>query len=472
MFEIMRKKFILRDYQLEAVEKGLELFLDNKRRGKPEITVAPTGSGKSLIIGNLVEQLKKKKPEAQVLIFQPSAEILHQNKAKLENYGFCPSIYSASGGGKRISDITLATIGSVIKNIKLFTKFTHIIIDECHLVNPVGGMYKEFLNSMLNVWCLGLSATPWRMSNNSMNTVSKILLRTRPRIFKKFNYIVQNKKMWEDGYLSPIQYVYKSNYNTSQIKINTTGRDYDQDSLKEYNRSQSLTTTIYEAIKEFKERKHILVFTSFVDEAEIIAKELNEIGIKASCVSSRNKKSERKQILRDFKSGEIKVVVNAKLLTIGYDFPELDCIIDAAPTLSLALHNQKIGRGVRIAPNKTNLLYLDVVRNSKKFGDVSRYELREEDTGWRMCFNNQYLTGVDVRTGEDCRARKKPKIKNIYHTITFGKYKGKKITDESIPISYMEWVIDKFDNGNIRKAFKVEVFRRKNKDVLDDEILF
>lgn len=472
MFEVINEKFKLRDYQLEAVEKGLAFFFDRKKRGKSEIIVAPTGSGKSLIIGSLVDELKKKKPDAFVLIFQPSAEILHQNRAKLESYGFYPSIYSASGGDKSISDITLATIGSVIKNIKLFMKFTHIIIDECHLVNPKGGMYKEFLSNLLNVWCLGLTATPWRMSNNSWFTTSKILLRTRPRIFKKFNYIVQNNKLWNDGYLSPILYAYRSDYNTSQIKINTTGRDFDMDSLKEYNKSFSLTKIIHEVVCEFKEKNHILVFTSFVDEAEKIANELNEIGINSRCISARNKKSERRQILRDFKSGEIKVVVNAKLLTTGYDFPELDCIIDGAPTLSLALYNQKIGRGVRIAKDKKNLLYVDVVKNSKKFGDVSKYELREEDTGWRVCFNNQYLTGTDVRTGEDCRARKKPKIKTIYHTITFGKYNGQKLTNEAVPTSYMSWIVDNFDNGHIKKAFEGELFRRTNKKKIDDEIPF
>ena len=59
----------------------------------------PTGAGKSLVIADIAHRL-----DGNVLVFQPSKEILEQNYAKLKSYGVedC-SIYSASFNSKEIN---------------------------------------------------------------------------------------------------------------------------------------------------------------------------------------------------------------------------------------------------------------------------------------------------------------------------------------------------------------------------------
>ena len=65
----------LRDYQRQAVDVAVNFFqTGNKKNG---IIVLPTGAGKSLVIANIAYRL-----DAPVLIFQPSKEILEQNKAE------------------------------------------------------------------------------------------------------------------------------------------------------------------------------------------------------------------------------------------------------------------------------------------------------------------------------------------------------------------------------------------------------
>ena len=154
--------FQLRTYQTEAVEASVE-FLRNPRK-KNGILVLPTGSGKSLVIANIVAQL-----DAPCLIFQPSKEILEQNLAKFHAYGFRPSVYSASMNRKSVGEITLATIGSVSgvsgKKVTregkahLFQDFPYIIVDECHLVSAKDGQYKEFFEEV-SARMIGLTATP------------------------------------------------------------------------------------------------------------------------------------------------------------------------------------------------------------------------------------------------------------------------------------------------------------------------
>ena len=147
----------LRDYQQQASDAAIRFFSD-KTKKRNAIEVLPTGAGKSLVIADIASRL-----EGHTLVFQPSKEILEQNYMKLCSYGVLDcSIYSASFGRKEISRVTFATIGSVKNHPELFQHFRNIIIDECHLVNPKEGMYKEFL-TMLRCKVLGLTATPYRL---------------------------------------------------------------------------------------------------------------------------------------------------------------------------------------------------------------------------------------------------------------------------------------------------------------------
>ena len=105
--------FTLRPYQSESVDRSVAFLLDPKKGNG--LLVLPTGSGKSLVIANVVQNLV-----AQTVVFQPTKEILEQNLAKFEAYGFRPAIYSAAAGEKRVGEVTLATIGSVFRKPELF----------------------------------------------------------------------------------------------------------------------------------------------------------------------------------------------------------------------------------------------------------------------------------------------------------------------------------------------------------------
>ena len=135
--------YVLRDYQQKASDAAVSFF-NNKAKKTNTIMVLPTGSGKSLIIADIASRL-----DGHTLVFQPSKEILEQNFKKLCSYGILDcSIYSASFNSKEISRITFATIGSVKSYPELFAHFKNIIVDECHLVNPIEGMYKDFFDAV------------------------------------------------------------------------------------------------------------------------------------------------------------------------------------------------------------------------------------------------------------------------------------------------------------------------------------
>ncbi len=352
-------------------------------------------SGKSLIIADIASRLK-----GHTLVFQPSREILEQNYKKLCSYGILDcSIYSASFNSKQINRITFATIGSVKSKPDLFTHFEAIIIDECHLVNPKDGMYKTFLET---VTCkvLGLTATPYRLSSSQgFGSMLKFITRTRPAIFKEVIYQVQISTLLDMGYLSKLNY-YPMNpigWNELNLKVNTTGADYTDKSVqKEYERIDfySYLVHIVQRLMSPKtggKRKGILVFTRFLKEAERLTWSIPGCAI----VSGDTPKGERERILEAFKSGEIQVVANVGVLVCGFDYPELDTIVIARPTMSLALYYQIVGRAIRPHPDKKEGWIVDLAGNINRFGKVGDLKLVDGGNGkWAVYSKGRQLTNI------------------------------------------------------------------------------
>ncbi len=357
--------------------------------------VLPTGSGKSLVIVDIASRL-----EGYALVFQPSKEILEQNFKKLCSYGILDcSIYSASFNSKEINRITFETIGSVKAHPELFTHFKNIIIDECHLVNPKEGMYKDFFESV-NCKVLGLTATPYRLSSSQeFGAMLKFITRTRPKIFSDVIYQVQISTLLDQGFLSKLNYydLRPTGWDTTNLRINTTGADYtDKSVVREYERIDfysflvSIVQRLMNPIQGGK-RKGILVFTRFLKEAERLTYSIPGCAI----VSGETPKATREMILKQFKAGEIPVVANVGVLTTGFDYPELDTIVMARPTMSLALYYQIVGRAIRPHRDKESGWIVDLCGNVKRFGKVEDLKLVEPKKGlWQVESRGRQLTNV------------------------------------------------------------------------------
>ena len=386
--------YVLRDYQQQASDKAVAFFLNPKIK-RNGLIVIPTGGGKSWILADIANRLNN-----NVLIFCPSREILIQNFEKMQK--ICPfdcAVYSASVGQKQIAKITFATIGSAINHMEEFSHFRYVLIDECHLVNPKEGMYKTFLSS-LKCKIIGLSATPYRLSSSrDFGAMLKFITRTRPCVFSEVIYQVQISTLLDMGYLARLNYyaMNPAGWDERNLKVNTTGADYtDKSVVKEYERIDfyGYLVSIVQRVMNPKsgvKRKGILVFTRFLKEAERLTWSVPGTAI----VSGETPKKERERILEAFKSGEIPVVANVGVLTTGFDYPELDTIVMARPTMSLALWYQIVGRAIRPHPSKEAGWVVDLCGNIKRFGEVKDLRLVDGGNGkWAVYSNNRQLTNV------------------------------------------------------------------------------
>lgn len=377
----------LRDYQRQAVDVAVNFFQSRDR--KNGIIVLPTGAGKSLVIASIAYRL-----DAPVLIFQPSKEILEQNYEKLCAYGVMDvGVFSASFRRKDVRKITFATIGSVKSHKDCFLSFRYVVIDECHYVNAEAGMYKDFIET-IQCKVLGLTATPYRLySSLFYGSMLRFITRTNPRIFNDVLYHVDVKTLLDRGYLANMNYYQLNVVDTSRLKVNSTGADYTDESVRRYYREIKFNDSLENIIRRLlvAGRTSILVFTRFIEEAEYAVR---NCGVSAAVVSSGTGKTDRETILRLFRQKKINVVANVGVLTTGFDFPELSTIVLARPTMSLALYYQMCGRAIRPYKDKVSWI-VDLCGNYKRFGRVDELMMRQTKPGiWAVFSGHRQLTNV------------------------------------------------------------------------------
>jgi len=377
-----------RSYQKDAISSAIDFF--HSSSDENGIQVLPTGSGKSVVIANIAKNLTGK-----TAVFQPSKEILEQNYAKYCSYGFRAGIYSASAGMKHIDDVTFATIGSVAKKHHLFSKFSNFLIDECHYLNSSDGMYADFIKSHPQAKVLGLTATPYRLRSTFEGAMLEWITTTSPRVFSKVLYHIDNKVLFDSGHLAPLDYYDINVIDRSMLQVNKMGIDFTADSLKFlYRKIDFEKVTAKWANYILSKRNNCLVFCSLLEEAYKVSRLVPGSVV----LTGETPVEERERVLAAFKSNKIRCVINVGVLTTGFDYPELESVLIARSTMSLALYYQIIGRVMRpyIFPDGTikRGWVVDLGGNISKFGKIESMEIKCERGLYSIWNDGRQLTNV------------------------------------------------------------------------------
>ena len=455
----------LRPNQTEPIKQAIGFF--NAKSPAPSLIVLPTAWGKSILTA-----FTAKETEGKLLVLQPSKELLEQNYKKYlslcgNDLEVQAGIYSASFGRRDINKITYATIGS-IKNIgKLFKQlgFKKMLIDEAHLYpREADSMLGTFLKESEITHVLGITATPIKLQQNTDlngNRFSKLQMLTskskKGNFFKNIIHVGQVQEMVELGFWSKLEYQ-TTEFDSSQLVYNSSRSEYTEESVQMSFLANDIRKQIFQELDSHPNRKHILVFVPSIQEAIEMAQQYPE----SAAIHSNLKSAERADIIDRFREGKTRCIFNVRVLSTGFDYTGIDCIIFGISTASIALYYQIVGRGTRIDAGKKDCLIIDLAGNVERFGKVEDIVF-EKDTLWRMYgTGGRLLSGLPIhelgkvtRTSlASERTAKQAKQTKLFEIMPFGKYKGEPIKD--IPADYRQWMLNKFDwhagNENLRQS--------------------
>ncbi len=282
-------------------------------------------------------------------------EVLDQAVKTFNEQGVNPSLLTAG----MVQTLTRRVDKLAVPNV--------ILVDEAH--HALAKSYQRILKQFPKAIILLFTATPHRTGRMQLDQIADDI------IVGQSIHELTNK-----GFLAPFRYFQPpGDFDSKLLKRGSTG-DFTNDSMQ-----QAMSTKIFgHIVKQYKRIANgmqAVVYTYSIDSAIKIAAEFNSEGISAVEVDGTTSKEKRDLAVRKFRDQKIKILVNVNLFTEGVDLPNVDCVIMARPTTSLALYLQFSMRCLNPRPGKTAII-IDHANNFKSFG------YPDDDRDWKQAIKS------------------------------------------------------------------------------------
>ena len=324
---------ILRPYQERVVSAAIEALAGHDNT----LCVAATGAGKTLMLAEVARQIGGKQ-----LVMQHRHELVDQNvrKFKLMNPKAKTGLWTADTKSFK-ADTTFAMVQSLMGHTEQIPKLDLLIADEAH--HCPAPSWLKIINAAKeknpDIKIVGFTATPQRADWKGLRAV-----------FSNVCATVTTTELVRLGFLVPYRtFVVDVGGSVEKLKSLKGQPDFgDQNEVAAILDQDVVSDEVVRHWREKAEGRPTVIFTSTVDHAQNIAATFNQAGIPARCVHAGMSAEERQYTLDLMTSGKIKVLSNAMILTEGWDYPPVSCVILLRRCSAKSTMIQMAGRGLRI----------------------------------------------------------------------------------------------------------------------------
>jgi len=397
--------FILRDYQIPAVDKSVKV-----QRG---IIKAATGSGKTAIAAGIMQKLGLK----GTLFLAMSGDLVLQAKDEFARFlrvnGKPPVIGQIGSGVCDIQDITVCTVQSLCTAFDIkYTKaddddkttneiseeilqkkedIRNLIVDSrCIFFDEVQhaacDTVRDIMKKALNArYRYGMSASPWRDDGADLFIDSH---------FGKSIVDISASYLIRKGYLvKPTIYF---------IKIETPDGTYSnyQTIYKNYIVNNAPRNKIMAELAKSHEAKGetVLILVQQINHGKMLEKMIEG----SIFISGNMPAKKRKIVLDEIRENKRKVVIATSLFDEGIDIKRLNCLIMGSSGKSSTRALQRIGRVLRPFDGKDHATIYDFMDTAKYLSSHARarkkiyktedeFEIKEMKIGdWNERKNNMW----------------------------------------------------------------------------------
>lgn len=367
----------LRPYQQDVKDKIFTLWKSEKN----VMLQMPTGAGKTILFSSVINDIIKV-PDSKILIIAHRKELLEQISSHLSKYNIEHGIISSNRKRCLEKRVQVASIQTLThKNNEEITKSfvpNFIVIDEAH--HTLAKTYDQLWKLYPLSWKLGVTATPCRINGAPFTNHFSELISS-----------LSVKELIEKGFLSDYTF-YTENPDSDlskailSIKKKSSTGDYRINDLLQNLNVERHVKKLVLSYSTYANGLKGIVYCISIEHAHNICEAYKNIGVVAEYIDSKTPKTEREQIVQDFKDGKIQVLVNVDIFSEGFDCPDVEFIQMARPTWSLSKYMQQVGRGLRTSLGKDKTIILD------NAGMYARFGLPSDTRLWNATF-----AGVDFR---------------------------------------------------------------------------
>jgi DNA repair protein RadD len=352
---------ILRPYQQKIIEDTRHAFLTHRS----VLIQSPTGSGKTATTAEMLRLASLKGKRSWFIVHR--MELVKQSAIAFHNAGIKVGIVAAGFPEAKKMPVQVCSIQTLARRHTKLQKPDFICWDECHHI--AASSYEKIYSAYKDQYHIGLTATPARTDGSGLD--------------KFFSHMVRGPEVsWliDNGYLSKYRLFAPSAIKTDGM--HTKMGDFVKSELTLAADKPSITGDAIKHYQKLCHGKRAIVFCVSVEHSKHVTAQFVANGIPAEHVDGETEKELRDGAMKRFQSGETLVLVNVELFGEGVDVPCIEAVLLLRPTMSLGLHLQQIGRGLRAFPGKETAYILDHAGNAMRHGlpdDTREWSLKGID---------------------------------------------------------------------------------------------
>jgi superfamily II DNA or RNA helicase len=226
-----------------------------------------------------------------------------------------------------------------------------VVFDEAHVALDGQAKIMQAVEQNPRVKVIGLTATPEREDGRGLS-----------ELYEDIIYGASIPYLTEAGYLAPLRYFAPPVAGIEAVRFK--GGEADAAELDAIMTERAVYGKAVEYYQQYGKKgdgsfMKALGFCHGVKAAEKQAAEFRTAGFLAESVSGYMPKKRQRNLIDGFSHGFIQILVNADLLTYGFDSPGIEYGFSLWRTASRALYFQIVGRLIRTAPGKKEALFFD-----------------------------------------------------------------------------------------------------------------
>ena len=240
------------------------------------------------------------------------------------------------------------------------SKSKFIVADEAHMV-PANTFRAsiEFITKLDYSNLIGLTATPGGYYNEQTQELADYFDKNKISITdENFNDLEGPdaiKYLQNIGVLSEIKthqvktdFNFEFNESEKQKILGSFDEGLNPELIKQMEKDVERNICIYGELQSLYEQNlNTIVFACSLKHTKLLHKICILTGMKVGKIDDKTSYQKRKEIVNNYKTGEIKIIFNFGVLSTGFDAPGTKAILIARPTTSPILYSQMIGRGLR-----------------------------------------------------------------------------------------------------------------------------
>jgi superfamily II DNA or RNA helicase len=407
----------LRDYQ----QKFIAAIRGAYRNGsKAPLAVAPTGSGKTVVLSYIAASAAEKGQQTCILVHRQ--ELISQTAITLTEGGIphriCAPVGIIKNAIEAEREVTrrscydpdaktvIASVQTLVHRMDEYPAFSFLMVDEAH--HARAETWRKILNAYPASRLLGVTATPERLDGEGLGVNSG----------GYFDSLILGPTVGElinAGYLSrPRVFAPPSNLDLKGIKI--IAGDYAKNELAQRVSKINIAGDVISHYRRLADGVPALAFCVTVAHARAVADEFRQAGYSAECLDGTMDDVTRRRLITDLAAGRLNVLASCEIISEGTDIPRVGAVIELRPTKSLGLYLQQVGRGLRPFPGKSETIILDHVGNTERHGfpdDEREWSLKgrkrsgrqregNDSISLRQCLNCYAIYPIGVNICPQC----------------------------------------------------------------------